>query len=90
MFNDPSALKELIEAQLQFLRPKVTKKLIDGEKGVFDFVNSSIVSIKEIKEGDIFSKENLWLKRPGNGDFHAEHYSLLLEIKKLYTKRCSN
>ena len=77
---DPSALKELIEGSIAIFKAKGNqKKLIDGEKGVFDFANSSIVSIKEIKEGDIFSKENLWLKRPGNGDFHAEHYSLLLE-----------
>ncbi len=79
---DPSALKELIEGSIAIFKAKGNqKKLIDGEKGVFDFANSSIVSIKEIKEGDIFSKENLWLKRPGNGDFHAEHYSLLLGKK---------
>ena len=83
---DPSALKELIEGSIAIFKAKGNqKKLIDGEKGVFDFANSSIVSIKEIKEGDIFSKENLWLKRPGNGDFHAEHYSLLLGKK---SKNC--
>ena len=73
---NPKALEELIEgSKAIFLSRGKNKEMVDGEKGVFDFANSSVVSIKEINIGETFSKENLWLKRPGNGDFHAIDYN---------------
>ncbi len=76
---DPKALKELIAGSTAIFYAKGSnKEIMEGEKGVFNFANASIVSIKDIKVGDIFTKENLWLKRPGNGDFHAEDYNKLL------------
>lgn len=76
---DPKALKELIEGSKAIFHAKGSnKEIMEGEKGVFKFANASIVSIKDIEVGDILTKENLWLKRPGTGDFHAEDYNKLL------------
>ena len=32
----------------------------------------------DIRKGEKFSNNNLWVKRPGNGDFSAYDYQLLL------------
>ena len=40
-----------------------------------------VVAIKNIEEGNTFSKENIWVKRPGTGEILAEHYNDLLGKK---------
>ena len=37
-----------------------------------------ITAIKDIKKGDKFTKENLWVKRPGTGEILAEEYNNIL------------
>lgn len=76
---DPKALHELVEGS------KILKKCRGGHKGpvaeeqpTIDFAYASVVSIKDIKAGEIFTKENLWVKRPGTGEILAEHYESLL------------
>ena len=39
------------------------------------------MTIKDIKKGDVFSKENLWVKRPGTGPIFAEDYKSILGKK---------
>jgi N-acetylneuraminate synthase len=36
------------------------------------------VAIQDITAGQILSEENIWLKRPGGGDFVATDYEMLL------------
>ena len=48
------------------------KSILDDEKPVIDFAYASIVSIKDIKKGDVFSLENIWVKRPGNGELLSD------------------
>lgn len=76
---DPAAMRELIEgsAQIALMR--------GGEKGpakeeqvTIDFAFATVVSIAKIKKGDLFTKENLWVKRPGTGDIKAEFFSSIL------------
>lgn len=43
-----------------------------------DFAFATVVTIKPIKKGDVFTKENLWVKRPGTGSIPAEHYESIL------------
>jgi N-acetylneuraminate synthase len=42
------------------------------------FAFASVVTIDEIKEGEKFSEENIWVKRPGTGDFLAIDYDNIL------------
>lgn len=52
--------------------------IVAGEKPTKDFAFASVVADKDIAKGEVFSTENLWVKRPGSGDFHAEDYDDLL------------
>ena len=59
-------------------------KPISKEKKTANFAFASVVSNLDIKRGEILNKNNIWVRRPGNGDFSAnEYYSLLgKKIKK--------
>ena len=37
-----------------------------------------MVSIAEIKQGEILTPQNIWVKRPGTGDIPAEKYECIL------------
>ena len=59
------------------------KKAALEEKVTINFAFSSVVTIKEIKKGDIFSRENIWVKRPGNGEIPASEFDKIIgEIAK--------
>jgi N-acetylneuraminate synthase len=48
------------------------------EKVTIDFAFATVVAIKEIEKGEAFSKENIWVKRPGTGEILAENYNQVL------------
>lgn len=51
------------------------------EQVTIDFAFASVCSIKKIEQGDIFTKENIWVKRPGTGDILAEEFNSILGKK---------
>jgi len=58
-----------------------SKGAVKEEQVTIDFAYASVVTIKEIKDGEEFTKDNLWVKRPGTGDFLADDYEALLGKK---------
>ena len=40
-----------------------------------------MVAIRDIKKGESFTKENIWVKRPGTGEIPAEDYPNVLGKK---------
>ena len=58
-----------------------SKGSIKAEAPTMAFAFASVVTIGEIKEGEKFSEENIWVKRPGIGDFLAKDYKKLLGKK---------
>ena len=58
-----------------------SKGAVEEEQVTIDFAYASVVTIKDIKKGEVFTKDNLWVKRPGTGDFLADDYDLLLGKK---------
>jgi len=79
---DPDSLSELI------VHSKLMKKARGGSKGpveaeqpTIDFAYASVVSVKEIKAGEEFTMENLWVKRPGTGEILAAEFENLLGKK---------
>lgn len=53
-------------------------KPIAREKKTANFAFASVVANKELKKGTILNKNNIWVRRPGNGDFSAgQYYSLI-------------
>ena len=43
-----------------------------------DFAFATVVTIKDIKKGEQFTKENIWVKRPGTGEILAEQFNSIL------------
>ena len=54
------------------------KNILKEEKPTIDFAYACVVSIKNINKGDILSKGNIWVKRPGTGEIKAVNYKNLL------------
>ena len=79
---DPESALDLVEgSKILKLERGGHKGPIEEEKSVIDFAYASVVTIKEIKAGESFSKENLWVKRPGSGPIFAEDYNSILGKK---------
>lgn len=81
---DVKAAKELIEGcKIIALQRGGTKGPAQEEQVTIDFAFATICTIKPIKQGEIFTKENIWVKRPGKGGIPAEHYNNVLGKKAL-------
>lgn len=66
---EPNELQEMIKTirNVEQAMGDGIKKVMPSESENRDIVRKSIVAIKEIKKGDIFTIENLSTKRPGSG-----------------------
>jgi sialic acid synthase SpsE len=76
---EPDELKNLIEGSKKIWEARGGQKdILPEEKSVIDFAYASIVSVKPIKAGDVFSIDNIWVKRPGNGKLLANSYNKVI------------
>jgi len=79
---DPKALNELIEGSKILKQERGGKKgLIEEEQVTIDFAYASVVTIDDIAEGEEFTENNIWVKRPGTGEILAEDYNNVLGKK---------
>lgn len=79
---DEKSCKELIEGTETLAKMRGgTKEPVEAEKPTIDFAYSSVVTIADMKKGDVFSKQNLWVKRPGTGEILAVNYEQVLGKK---------
>lgn len=75
----PIAMKELIIGATEIAKMRGGKKeAAEEEKVTIAFAFATVVSIKDIKKGEKFTKENLWVKRPGTGEILAEEYNRVI------------
>jgi len=58
-----------------------TKKPTEEEQVTIDFAFATVCTISNIKKGEQFTKENLWVKRPGTGEVSAEKFNELIGKK---------
>ncbi|MBT0608456.1 N-acetylneuraminate synthase family protein [Aequorivita echinoideorum] len=58
-----------------------TKKAASEEKVTIDFAFATVCTIAPIKKGEVFTKENIWVKRPGTGEILAEDFNSILGEK---------
>ena len=78
---DEGALVELLDSsrQLFVMRGMGAAKAAAKEEQVsIDFAFASVVSIKDIKKGEILSLDNIWVKRPSKGGIGADRFESLL------------
>jgi N-acetylneuraminate synthase len=76
---DPVALKELIIGSSEIAKMRGGKKEAAKEEQVtIDFAFATVVTTQRIKKGQGFSKDNIWVKRPGTGQIMAEEYQNIL------------
>jgi sialic acid synthase SpsE len=52
-----------------------TKKLATEEQVTIDFAFATVCFIKNIKKGEMISKGNIWVNRPGTGKILAAHFN---------------
>jgi len=72
---DEQACKELIISSAEIAQMRGGKKEAAlEEKVTIDFAFATVCTIKEIKKGETFTKENIWVKRPGTGEILADKY----------------
>jgi N-acetylneuraminate synthase len=81
---DPNALNELINGSGLIAKMRGGEKQPAKEEQVtMAFAFASVVATSDIAKGDLITQDNIWLKRPGGGDFGASDYDSLigLEVK---------
>lgn len=79
---DENACKELILGSREIALMRGGEKIAAAEEKVtIDFAFATVCSIKRIEKGDSFTKENIWVKRPGTGEILAKDYNGLLGKK---------
>lgn len=76
---DPKEMTELIEGSNEIFKMRGgTKEAAKEEQVTIDFAFATVVTIKEIKKGDILDESNIWVKRPGTGEIKAEFFEDIL------------
>ena len=76
---DGLAMKELIEgANILHLERGGKKGPLKEEQATIDFAYATVVTIKRIKKGEAFTRDNIWVKRPGTGEFRAEMFEKII------------
>lgn len=79
---DEATCKELILSSREIaLMRGGTKEPAKEEQVTIDFAFATVCSISNIKKGDIFTKDNIWVKRPGTGPILAEHFESIIGRK---------
>lgn len=76
---DPEDLHQLIEGSRiihQCLGGQ--KEILPEEQPTIDFAYASVVSLNSIEKGDILTRKNIWVKRPGTGEILAVDFEKIL------------
>lgn len=77
---DGDEARELIFASRVLAQERGGSKsvLLEEEQVTRDFAFSTVVAIRDIEKGELLTKENVWVKRPGTGEIKAEYFESLL------------
>jgi N-acetylneuraminate synthase len=76
---DPTELADLVRgSRAIFEALGGTKDRLAEEQPTIDFAYASVVAIRDIRAGERFASDNIWVKRPGTGQILAKHFDELL------------
>ena len=76
---DEQATGELIrDSRTVFSMLGGRKEAAREEQVTIDFAYASVVTVKSVKCGEVFTTDNIWVKRPGKGGIPAEKFAEIL------------
>lgn len=76
---DEEACKQLIIGTNEIFQCLGGKKgPVAEEQPCIDFSFATVVTIQPIKKGEVFTQDNIWVKRPGTGEVPAEKYTSII------------
>jgi sialic acid synthase SpsE len=76
---EPDELRDLIDGSNAVWRARGgAKTILPEEQPVIDFAYATVVTTAPIKAGQAFSRENIWVKRPGTGPILADRLEEVL------------
>ncbi|RXG13759.1 N-acetylneuraminate synthase [Leeuwenhoekiella aestuarii] len=76
---DEKACGELIKSSNEIWQMRGGEKAPAKEEQVtIDFAFATLCTIAPIEKGEVFTEENIWVKRPGTGEILAEHFEDIL------------
>lgn len=75
----PDELRQLVVGSRAIFEALGGKKdVLPEEQPTIDFAYASVVSTSPINRGERFTRDNLWVKRPGTGEILAARYEEIL------------
>jgi N-acetylneuraminate synthase len=75
----PDELRQLVVgARAVFQALGGTKNVLPEEQPTIDFAYASVVTTHPVRAGERFTRDNLWVKRPGTGEILAARYEEVL------------
>lgn len=81
---EPRELKDLIEGSRAIWQARGGGKTrLAEEQPVINFAYATVVTIAPVKAGESFSKENIWVKRPGTGKILADRFDEIIGLKAM-------
>jgi N-acetylneuraminate synthase len=81
---EPHELKDLIEGSRAVWRARGgAKTILPEEQPVIDFAYATVVTTAPVKAGEPFSRDNIWVKRPGTGPIPAARLEEVLGRRAL-------
>ncbi|MBI5631812.1 MAG: N-acetylneuraminate synthase family protein [Elusimicrobia bacterium] len=79
---EPQELAELVKgARAVHKALGGNKNILPEERPVIEFAYASVVTIAPVRAGEAFSRDNVWVKRPGTGKILAEDFKRVLGKK---------
>jgi N-acetylneuraminate synthase len=72
---EPHELRDMIDGSRAIWQARGgAKTILAEEQPVIDFAYATVVSIAPIKSGDTYTRDNIWVKRPGTGPIRADRF----------------
>ena len=79
---DPGELRDLIIGSEAIHKAcDGSKYILEEEQTTINFAYACVVSTKNVKAGESFTEDNIWVKRPGTGEIKAVDYKNILGRK---------
>ena len=76
---DPTELRDLLEgSRAVHAALGGSKTILAEERPTIDFAYACVVATRDIVAGEPFTRDNVWVKRPGTGDIKAVHFERVL------------